>query len=759
MTSTRLATAFLLLTIGSLPAQVNVLTANYGNDRTGANLSETTLTPSALTAAGFGKLGAFPVDGQVYAQPLYVSGLSIPGVGTRNVVFVVTMHDSVFAFDADAPTNTTPLWSVSLGTSALSNQLGLTDIKPELGILGTPAIDTTRGVIYVVAATYEQGTAVYRLHALSLTSGQESLQGPVVIRATTPGIGQESANGIVSFVPSQHLQRPGLLLLNDVVYIAFGSHGDDSPYHGWLLGYDAANIQSQLYVFNTTPNTDGGGLWQCGRGPMADAQGNIYVVVGNGSYDGLTEFGESFLKLSPQLKMLDWYTPENWETLSLSDYDLGSTGAAYVPNLNLVLTGNKYGTIYVANPDSMGHLATVTNSPQNLQAVRWGGVFTFALYPSNNGPIIYVLEQGSVLRAFEMSNGVFEATPLAETSTTFNMPIPYDGIAVSSNGGDPTTGIVWMTAGDYSASPAPASLHAFDPTTLQELWNSDTVPSRDYLGLFAKFTVPTIANGKVYVPTFSNEIVVYGVLPVLSTAVAPSPQLAAVVNAASYAGGTVSPGELVTIFGTQMGPPSLINGVFDSTDVLFHYLSGIQVFFNDVSSPLVYVSNNQVSAIVPYGVTGPSVQVSLLAGSEWSSNELTVGLAQTTPAIFSLDGSGVGQIVAANQDGALNSPTAPAAKGSVITLYATGAGAMTPAQVDGSMITTGTLPSTVLPVTAQIDGQSAQVQYAGAAVGIVSGVIQVNIAIPAGARTGAADSIVLTIGGQTSQTGATVAVQ
>jgi len=289
------------------------------------------------------------------------------------------------------------------------------------------------------------------------------------------------------------------------------------------------------------------------------------------------------------------------------------------------------------------------------------------------------------------------------------------------------------------------------------LWNTDMVPSRDYLGLFAKFASPTVANGKVFVPTFSSELAIYGLLPATPNAVTPTPQIASVVNAASYANGTVSPGELVSIFGQQMGPPSLVNGVFDGSGRLFHYLSGVQVFFNDVSSPLVYVSNNQVSAIVPFGVTGPQVQVSLLGGSEWS-NQLTVGLAQSNPGIFSVDGSGMGQIVAANQDGSYNSSTARAAKGSVITLYATGAGALDPNPADGSM-TTGTPALTALPVTAQIDGQDAQVQYAGAAPGIVAGVIQVNIAVPAGARSGPADAIVLTIGGQTSQIGATIAVQ
>jgi uncharacterized protein (TIGR03437 family) len=736
---------------------VNVLTANYGNQRLSANLSETTLTPKSLTPSGFGKLGAFPVDGQIFAQPLYVSGVSIPGVGTRNIVYVVTMHESVYAIDADNPTSTTPLWHVSLGTSVLASVANYPDFTFEAGILGTPVIDTVRGVMYLVAETYENSNVVFRLHALSLTTGQESLQGPTIIQATVPGTGTESTNGQVIFDPNQHLQRTGLLLLNGVVYIGFGSHGDDSPYHGWIMAYDAGNIQSQLYLFNSTPNTDGGGIWQSGRGLMADTQGNIYVVVGNGSYDGVTEFGESFVKLSPQLKVLDWYTPENWQTLSLSDYDLGSTGATYVPGVNLIITGNKYGTIYVADPESMGHLATVTDSPQNLQAVRWGGIFTYALFPATSGSIVYVLEQGSVLRAFQMSNGVFETTPFAETTTTFDMPQPYDGIAISSNGGDPSTGVIWMTAGDYSEAPVPASLHAFDPMTLQELWNSDTVPSRDYLGLFAKFAVPTVANGKVFVPTFSNQLAIYGLLPATASAAVPSPLLSSVVNAASYASGTVSPGELVTIFGQEMGPPSLIQGVFDGSNSLFHYLSGVQVFFNDVSSPLVYVWDKQVSAIVPYAVQGPSVQVSILGGSEWS-NQLTVNLAKTTPGIFSVDGSGMGQVVAANQDGSLNSSSAPALKGSVITLYATGAGALNPVPMDGSL-TTGTPALTALPMTAQIDGQDAPVQYAGAAPGIVSGVVQVNIAVPAGVRTGPADSIVLTIGGQTSQAGATVAVQ
>jgi len=352
-----IATAGLLLPFtGS--AQVSVLTANYDNARTNANLEETILTPASVNPRSFGKIGAFPVDGQIYAQPLYIAGLNVPGQGQRDVVFVVTMNNTVYAIDAHAPQPTVALWQASLGDALPSSVISLKDIDPSIGILSTPVIDPTGNVIYVVAETLENNQPVFRLHALDLSDGHETMNGPVEIQATVPGIGDASQNGQIAFDPFQHLQRPGLLLLNGAVYVAFASHHDTSPYHGWIMSYDASNLQNQLAVLNTTPNGGGGGIWQSGRSLAADANGNIFVATGNGDYDGVLNFGECFLRLSQNLSVLDWFAPSDWLALSDNDYDLGALGPVLVPGSSLLVGGDKAGNFYVADSANLGHLGT-----------------------------------------------------------------------------------------------------------------------------------------------------------------------------------------------------------------------------------------------------------------------------------------------------------------------------------------------------------------------------------------------------------------
>src|ERR1022692_1113602 len=254
-------------------AAVNILTANGDNDRTNSNLQETQLSPATVNASVFGKLGVFPVDGQVYSQPLVVTGLSIAGQGTHNVVFVTTMHNSVYAFDADAMSRISTLWQVNLGSSVPSLLLYGPDgdITNEVGILSTGVIDVQRGILYVVADVLQNGAPVFYLHALDLTTGAERLNGPVALTASVRGTGSEAgADGTVPFDPMQHLQRPGLLLATDAVYVSFGSHGDMSPYHGWMLSYDASDLSRQIGVYMTTPDGDAGYIWQSGRGPAVD---------------------------------------------------------------------------------------------------------------------------------------------------------------------------------------------------------------------------------------------------------------------------------------------------------------------------------------------------------------------------------------------------------------------------------------------------------------------------------------------------------
>ena len=261
------------------PAQVNVLTANYGNDRTNANLAETVLTTANVGPGSFGKLGAYAVDGQIYAQPLVAGGVMIDGA-PRNVVYVATMHNSLYAFDADDAGSTRPLWQVNFGRSVPAEFLKSDSIRIEVGILSTPVIDLSRNTIFAVSDTFEGGTPVFRLHALDLSDGSEKQGGSVEIKALVDGDGDSSRNGKIPLDPVQHIQRPGLLLANGRVYIAFGSHEDAYPYHGWVLAYDASDIRRQAAVFNTTPHGGSASVWQAGRGPAADRAGIVLLPSG-----------------------------------------------------------------------------------------------------------------------------------------------------------------------------------------------------------------------------------------------------------------------------------------------------------------------------------------------------------------------------------------------------------------------------------------------------------------------------------------------
>ena len=328
--------------------QVNVLTSDYDTGRTGANLAETQLTVANVIPGNFGLLGVFPVDGQIFAQPLYVSGLNIPGQGQHNVLFAATEHNTIYAYDADSTASPSLLWNLNLGPAVPSASLPsdsntgpFIDVNPEIGILSTPAIDLEAGVMYVVADTLTTTGTLFQLHALDLATGQERMNGPVNITATVAGGGSESAGNSISFDPAQHIQRPGLLLANGAVYVAFGSHADYGAWHGWLMSYDASDLTNQLGVFQTTPGGNGGAIWQSGRGLAADDAGNVYCITGNGDYDGIQNFSESFLKVSGgALSLADWYTPANWQSLTDSDVDL-SAGPAIVPGSHQLIGADK----------------------------------------------------------------------------------------------------------------------------------------------------------------------------------------------------------------------------------------------------------------------------------------------------------------------------------------------------------------------------------------------------------------------------------
>lgn len=506
---------------------VNVTTYHNDNVRSGQNLHETVLTPALVQMSTFGKLFSQPVDGQIYGQPLVLANLFIAGKGTHTVVYVATENDSVFAFDGNSNTgsNASPLWQVSFINPALgittvpASDLGTDAIYPQIGITGTPVIDPNNGTLYVVAATKENGTYVQRLHALSVTTGAEKFGGPVVIAATVPGTGSGSSGGTLSFDPFRSNQRPALLLLNGGIYIAWSSHGleNEFTYHGWVIGYNETTL-AQIGAYCLTANGDQGGVWQSGDGLAADTLGNIFFLSGNGTFDANTggqDYGMSYVKMSTKggLSVADYFTPYNEAEESSEDLDLGSGGAMLLP----YLTGTKYpylavgagkdGTMYVVNRNDMGHF----NASGNTQIVEsipnafaGHGMYSTPAYWQG---YLYFWGPNDVLRIFQMVNGLVSPTTVATGSTTFAAPGATP--VVSSNEG--SNGIVWAIQSAGYATGAPAILYALNPLTAAQLYNSTQAGTRDTAGPAIKFTPPTVANGKVYVPT-ASELNVYGLL-------------------------------------------------------------------------------------------------------------------------------------------------------------------------------------------------------------------------------------------------------
>jgi uncharacterized protein (TIGR03437 family) len=745
--------ALLGLTLGAVAfAQVNVLNVNYDNHQTGANLQETSLTPQ-INWNNFGKAGVFPVDGQVYAQPLYVTGVAIGGA-TYNVVYVATMNNSIFAFNADAPQSPTPLWEVNLGTAVPAGIFNFTDILPEIGILGTPAIDAVHQVLYVVADTLPSAASnpVFQLHALSLVDGHEMYGGPVQIAASVPGTGAGSSNGTIAFNAYWQLQRPGLMLANGVLYIAFGSHADAGNYQGWMLAYNPSTLQEKA-VYNSAPNGRQAAFWHSGRAPAIDGPGDVFAATGNGDWDGVSNFGESVLHLSGvNLALLDWYTPEDWSNLNDQDWDVGSAGLILIPGTNYLLSGGKSGLLYLVNYDSMGHLgANTTSTVQGVQVNTWG-IFDMVLWNNpSSGPVVYEYDPAGALKAFQIVSNQINSTILSQY-TPENASI-YAGLALSANAGE--NGIIWLVTGNQDADGDPATLYALDATNLARvLWNSGLNASRDQPGSFTKFAPPTVANGRVYVPTLSNEVAVYG--PLTSAPTAPAAVISSVVNSASYLEGAVAPGELVTIFGADLGPTSEAQGQVKDSYVT-DSIGGTQVTIGGISAPLLFASSSQINAVVPFGVTGTTAQIQVLNQGQ-ALVSTTVPVQSASPAVFSVNGEGGGQGAILNQDGSVNTHTNPAAPGSVVVLYATGAGITTPASQDG-FITAAPYPQPTLPVSVSIYGLPAQVLYAGAAPGLVAGVLQINVVVPANAGPYTYDQVVVTVGDYVSPSAVTLTVQ
>lgn len=729
-----------------LQAQVTLYTANGNNDRSNANLQEYELSPVTVTAAGFGKLGTFAVDGQVYAQPLYAAGVALPGGGSRNVLYVATMHNSVYAFDADAISGAAaaPLWHRQLGTAVPSSLLygSSQDIANEVGILGTGAIDAARGVLYVVSDTLRDGVPVFSLHALDLATGEERLNGPNQIAA---------AAGSVAFIPQQHIQRPGLLLANGAVYIAFGSHGDQAPWHGWIMSYDAGDLTRQLGVFLATPTGEGGAFWQSGRGLAADADGTIYAISGNGDFDGTWNFGQSFLTLSGAAPVLTgFYTPPDWESMSDNDFDL-SAGPALVSGTHIVIGGDKGGALYAVDGDLMKQATGPAEDASNRFQASTGSIFNLAVWKQPGGALIFAQGSRDLLKSFRLTGTAIDPQPVSSTASA--LTYSRIGMALSAAGSDLATGILWETSGDYNED-TPGTLHAYQASNLAvELWNSDMNPARDAMGAVAKFGNPTVANGRVYVPTFANRIEVYGLF---QPPAVERPLVTSVGNAASFEQDAISPGESISLFGSRLGPEGGAGFILDPAGNIATSLAGTRVLFDGVPAPVLFAGQAQVNTVVPFGLVGEAASVSVEYLGQ-ASAPVEMAVAPTTPGVFSADGSGSGPAMVVNQDGSINSAEHPAPAGSVVTLYATGTGALSPAGQDGAVVGANDAPQTEASITALVNGAPATVWYAGGAPGMVQGVIQVNLQIPAATAPGSA-SLTLRAGGRYSQSGITIMV-
>ena len=580
--------------------QINIPTERYDNSRLGANFSETQLTTSNVTASTFGKLWSYTVSGSVQAQPLYVQNVNIPGKGTHNVLYVVTMNDVVYGFDADSSSNT-PLLSLDLTTQVSgSTPVPITDIVgPGLNIVGnvgitsTPVIDLSTNTMYLVARTKEpnancgtvNGNYCQRLHALDITSFAEKFGGPVVIQGSVPGTGNANVGGTITFDPKIHNQRSGLALANSQIYMAWASHEDANPYHGWIMSYSASTL-AQTGIWNSTPNGFEGGVWMAGRAPAVDSAGNVYYITGNGDWDGSANFGESFVKFGSGtgLTVADWFTPDNYGSLNAGDVDLGSSGPILLPGTDLITGSGKQSLFYVMHTGSLGHeqtgnLQIVQSLNNNGGEVKGGPVYWNR--SGSVGPWMYVWSNGcDKAKAYHFNGTTFDTNVVSES--TISSPCGASGgvLTLSANGSMAGTGILWASMpladdGDHGVHQGVLrALNADDLT--QELWDSNLNPTRDNSGNWPKYSAPTVVNGRVYMASFpadgisSTALNVYGILPTTpdfslsatpaSSAVNPGGSVAYTINTASLFGFTGA----VTLSVT--GLPSGATGTFSNNN-------------------------------------------------------------------------------------------------------------------------------------------------------------------------------------------------
>ena len=511
------STASLALTVTQVVTTTGSDVVTYHNDveRTGLYPNESALTLANVNSTSFGLLRVLPVDGLVDAQPLYLSNLTVAGKA-QNVVFAVTEHASVFAFNADTGAQ---LWTTSVlgANETTSDDHGCGQISPEIGITDTPVIDRNagaHGTMFLVGMSKDQSGAYHqRLHALDVTTGAELTGSPAEISATFPGTGANSSLGMVVFDPSQYAERVGLLLLNGTIYLGWTSHCDQGPYTGWLMAYNETDL-AQTAVLNLTPNGSEGSIWMSGAGLAADPNGFIYFLDANGTFDPNLDannfpvngdFGNGFIKVSMtggNLAVADFFEPYNTVAESDEDEDLGSGGALVLPDLKdasgnvhqLAVGAGKDATIYIVDRNSLGKFDSQSNATiyQKISGAI-GGVWSMPAYFNNT---VYYGAVSDTLKAFPITNAKLATTASVQSATTFEYPGTTP--AVSANG--TSNGIVWAVENS-----SPAVLHAYNAATLQELYNSTQAANgRDNFGNGNKFITPMIVNGTVFVGTPSG---------------------------------------------------------------------------------------------------------------------------------------------------------------------------------------------------------------------------------------------------------------
>jgi mono/diheme cytochrome c family protein len=622
----------------------NWLTYHFDNARDGANTNETVLTPANVNTNAFFRMFTYTVDAEVYAQPLYMANVAITGQGTHNVVFVATENDSVYAFDADSNTGTNGglLWHTNLGTAATSVLFGTryhhNVLNPLLGITGTPVIDPVSGTLYVDVLTTpvpDTTNAQHHVHALNIANGREQAYSPVLVAASVPGVGVDSSNGVVSFNANQEDSRPALTLVDGMLYVGFGSFGDTDPFHGWVIGFNASNLQQvPNYVFASTPNATTsafgvnageGAFWGGGAGLCVDSNNSLYFETANGSFSANTnggDYGDSFVKLSTtnQFMVADYFTPSNQASMAANDEDLGSGGATLLPDAvgsaahpHLLIGAGKEGTLYLVDRDNMGHYGATNSIVKTVESVIGGGSYGTSAYFNYKS---YWQGAGDVMKAFSISNGVLSSSPVDQSTVTIGN-LGYSPV-ISANG--TSNAIAWVVDADAynnsssDTSSGPAVLRAFNATNLsQQLYNSSMKASDNAPGT-VKYPVPTVADGKVFVAG-DFGVAVYGLGIILPVPVI-SPNGGVYTNAVTV---TLSdPTNDVTIYYTLNGTTPTTNstiytGPFTLTNtVVINAMAAQSGAFNSGVATASFINSSTIGA-------GTGLQ-----GNYWSNITSTV---------------------------------------------------------------------------------------------------------------------------------------